>query len=107
MSPNADMDTPKPALTLVAEFTRLLAVHVTSSSAPKEPAGSPDVKVIFKMPESNVTELEATETEPILHDAVSDKDVADAAKTKPDTVMDLMGCPVYGALNLKVKVTPV
>ena len=98
------MDTTKPALTLVAEFIRLLAVHVTSSSVPKEPAGSPDVKVILKMPESNVTELEATETEPILHDAVTDKD---AAKTKPDTVMDLMGCPVYGALNLKVKVTPV
>ena len=104
MSPNADMDTTKPELTLIAEFTRLLAVHVTSSSVPKEPAGSPDVNVIVKMPESNVTELEATETEPILHDAVSDKD---AAKTKPDTVMDLMGCPVYGALNLKVKVTPV
>jgi hypothetical protein len=98
------MDTTKPALTLVAEFTRLLAVQVTSSSVPKEPAGSPDAKFIFKMPESNVTELEATETEPILHDAVTDKD---AAKTKPETVMDLMGCPVYGALNLKVKVTPV
>ena len=104
MSPNADMDTPKPALTLVAEFAKLLAVHVTSSSVPKEPAGSPDVKVIVKMPESNVTELEATETEPILHDAVRDKD---AAKTKPDTVMDFMGFPMYGALNLKVKVTPV
>jgi hypothetical protein len=98
------MDTTKPALTLVAEFTRLLAVQVTSSSVPKEPAGSPDAKFIFKIPESNVTELEATETEPILHDAVTDKD---AAKTKPETVMDLMGCPVYGALNLKVKVTPV
>jgi hypothetical protein len=98
------MDTTKPALTLVAEFTRLLAVQVTSSSVPKEPAGSPDAKFIFKMPESNVTELEATETEPILHDAVSDKD---AAKTKSDTVMDFMGFPVYGALNLKVKVTPV
>ena len=104
MSPNADMDTTKPELTLVAEFTRLLAVHVTSSSAPKEPAGSPDVKVIVKMPDSKVTELEATETEPILHDAVRDKD---AAKTKPDTVMDLMGCPMYGATNLKVKVTSV
>ena len=104
MSPNADMDATESALTLVAEFAKLLAVHVTSSSVPKEPAGSPDVKVIFKMPESNVTELEATETEPILHDAVSDKD---AAKTKPEPVMDLMGCPVYGALNLKVKVTPV
>jgi hypothetical protein len=99
------MDTTKPELTLVAEFTRLLAVQLTSSSVPKEPAGSPDVKVIPKMPESNVTLKEATETEPtILHDAVSDKD---AAKTKPDTVMDLMGCPVYGVLNLKVKVTPV
>ena len=104
MSPNADMDTTKRSLTLVAEFAKLPAVHVTSSSAPKEPVGSPDVKVIFKMPESNVTELEATETEPILHDAVSDKD---AAKTKSDTVMDFMGFPVYGALNLKVKVTPV
>ena len=104
MSPNADMDATESALTLVAEFAKLLAVHVTSSSVPKEPAGSPDVKVIFKMPESNVTELEATETEPILHDAVSDKD---AAKTKSDTVMDFMGFPVYGALNLKVKVTPV
>ena len=98
------MDTTKPSLTLVAEFAKLLAVHMTSSSVPKKPAGSPDVKVIFKMPDSNLTELEATETEPILHDAVTDKD---AAKTKPDTVMDLMGCPVYGALNLKVKVTPV
>ncbi len=98
------MDTTKPELTLVAEFVRLLAVQVTSSSVPKEPAGSPDVKVIFKMPDSNVTELESTETESILHDANSDKD---AAKTEPDTVMDFMGCPVYGALNLKVKVTPV
>ena len=104
MSPNADMDATESALTLVAEFAKLLAVHVTSSSVPKEPAGSPDVKVIFKMPESNVTELEATETEPILHDAVRDKD---AAKTKPDTVIDLMGCLVYGAINLKVKVTSV
>ncbi len=79
-------------------------MQVTSSSVPKEPAGSPDGKVIPKMPETNVTEFEATETVPTLHDAVSDKD---AAKTKPDTEMDVMGCPVYGALNLKFKVTPV
>jgi len=104
LSPNADMDATEPALTLVAEFAKLLAVHVTSSSVPKEPAGSPDVKVIVKIPDSKVTELEATETGPILHDAVSDKE---AAKTKPDTFMDLMGCPVYGAINLKVKVTSV
>ena len=104
MSPNAAMYTTKSAMKLVAEFAKLLAVQVTSSSVPKEPAGSPDGKVIPKMPETNVTELEATETEPILHDAVSDKD---AAKTKSDTVMDFIGFPVYGALNLKVKVTPV
>ena len=104
MSPNADMDATESALTLVAEFTRFPAEQVTSSSVSKEPAGSPDGKVIPKIPESNVTELDATNSEPTLHEAISDKD---AAKTKPDTDMDVMGFPVYGALNLKFKVTPV
>ncbi len=79
-------------------------MQVTSSTVPKEPIGSPDVKVIPKVPESKMTELEATKMGPTLHDAVSDKD---SAKAKPDTVMDVIDCPVYGALNFKYKMTPV
>ena len=104
MSPNAAMDTTGPELTLVAELTRLEVVQVTLSSVPKEPVGRPDVKFMLKMPEPNVTltESEVTTAESTSQKAVSFKETV---KTKPDTEMDVIGCPVYGTVNFKIKMT--
>ena len=102
MAPNATIDTVDLALMAAGALTQFVILHVTASGDPAlpkgKPTGCPVVKAILnsEATASNVTDDAETPFvgELTKQSAAGGSCCKDAAKDKPDIVMDVMGCPV-------------
>ncbi len=87
------MDTENVALLETGKFTKFVILHVTASSDPEVPEGSPAKDILSCLATaSNVTELAGTLVSELTEQSAAGGCCCkDAANSNPATVMDVMG----------------